>query len=124
MTEPHTEETPTPEAEEGPPPFDKEAARARYRALMRSWPMRLMFFMTGVVIVLTWVLAFGAAYGPEVEDLPGHDLTVAAAACKNCHNAGLNGAPSFNHSFAPTCGFCHKQGLPPGLPPTSLRRFR
>ena len=43
------------------PVFDKAAARARYRAMMRSWPMRLMFAMTGVVIVATWVFAFAAA---------------------------------------------------------------
>ncbi|MBM7843183.1 hypothetical protein [Herpetosiphon giganteus] len=106
------------------PVFDKEAARARYRAMMRSWPMRLMFAMTGLVIVATWVFAFGAAYGPDVKELPGHDVTVAVAECKTCHNAGLPTAPSFNHSFAPTCGFCHVQGMPPTTPLTSTSRLR
>ncbi len=103
--------------------FDKEAARARYRALMRSWPMRLMFFTTGLVIVLTWVLAVGAAYGPDVKTLPGHDMSVPIAACKDCHNKGVAVAPKFNHSFAPTCGFCHVQAFPT-VPLTSTSRLR
>ncbi len=110
MSQPELPEDPA--AEEAAPTFDKEAARARYRALMRSWPMRLMFIVTGLVLVMTWVLAFGSAYAPNVEKLPGHDITVGVAECKGCHNSGLNSAPRYNHAYAPTCGFCHRQGLP------------
>lgn len=115
MTDPDTE-TPA----EGPPPFDKAAARARYRALMRSAPMRLMFAVTALVILTTWALGIAAAYAPEVKALPGHDISVPVAACKDCHNQGLPTAPPFNHSYAPSCGFCHQQGPPPS-PPTSSR---
>ena len=95
-----------------PPVFDKAAARARYRKLMRSWPMRLMYILTAVTILAAWGLGIGSAFAPDVEKLPGHDITVSAAQCKSCHNNGLNSAPVYNHSYAPTCGFCHRQGLP------------
>ena len=114
---------PAPDApEEGPPPFDKAAARARYRALMRSAPMRLMFAVTALVILTTWALGIAAAYAPEVKALPGHDISVPVAACKDCHNKGLPTAPPFNHSYAPSCGFCHQQGPPPGAPASSRSR--
>lgn len=115
-------ETPAEADPEAPPPFDKQAARARYRALMRSWPMRLMFALTGLVIISTWALAVGAAYGPDVKALPGHDLSVAPAACKDCHGRRINNAPAFNHAYAPTCGFCHVQALPPAVPASGRLR--
>ena len=103
------------EPDHTPPAFDKEAARKRYRAMMRSRPMRLMYAITGLVLLATWVLAFGSAFAPNVETLPGHDITVGVAQCRNCHNTGLNNAPTYNHAFAPTCGFCHRQSLPAEL---------
>ena len=59
---------------------------------------------------------------PEVKSLPGHDISVPVAACKDCHNNGLERVPRFNHSYAPSCGFCHQQGPPPNLPTSSGRR--
>ena len=109
-------ESETPIPDDAPPAFDKTAARARYRALMRSKPMRFMYALTTVVILATWILGIAAAYAPEVKNLPNHDITVAVAACKDCHNKGINAAPAFNHSYAPSCGFCHQQGLPPAVP--------
>ena len=117
MTDPDTEAP-----AEGPPPFDKAAARARYRALMRSAPMRFMFALTALVILTTWALGIAAAYAPEVKSLPGHDISVPVAACKDCHNNGLERVPRFNHSYAPSCGFCHQQGPPPTPPTSSSRR--
>lgn len=99
-------------ADDTPPVFDKVAARARYRKLMRSWPMRLMYALTAFAILAAWGLGIGSAFAPDVEKLQGHDITVSAAQCKTCHNSGLNKAPAYNHSYAPTCGFCHRQGLP------------
>lgn len=105
---------PSPEQPDAaPPPFDKEAARARYRKLMRSTPMRLLYALTIVVILMTWVLGIAAAFAPDVKKLPGHDITVSVPACKQCHNAGINNAPRFNHNYAPSCGFCHQQSPPP-----------
>lgn len=108
--------------EAGPPAFDKQAARARYRKLMRSTPMRLMYAITVLVILTTWGLGIAAAYAPDVKKLAGHDISVPVAACKDCHNAGLSTAPTFNHSYAPSCGFCHRQDLPPNLPAAGSRR--
>ncbi len=102
--------------EAGPPAFDKQAARLRYRKLMRSTPMRLMYAITVLVILTTWGLGIAAAYAPDIKKLAGHDLAVPVAACKDCHNNALTQAPKFNHSYAPSCGFCHRQELPPNLP--------
>ena len=45
-----------------------------------------------------------------------------AAACKDCHTQRINQAPAFNHAYAPTCGFCHVQGLPSVAPATGRVR--
>jgi hypothetical protein len=104
---------------DAPPAFDIEAARARYRRQMRSRPMRALGVFTVLVVLVSWTLAIAAAYAPDVERLPGHDVTVTRAACVNCHtrqidnaNAGAQ-APPMNHPATPTCGFCHVQGPPP-----------
>jgi hypothetical protein len=115
---PELSDDPNPEA--GPPAFDKAAARARYRKLMRSTTMRLKYAITVLVILTTWGLGIAAAYAPDVKQLAGHDLSVPVAACKSCHNAGLSTVPTFNHSYAPSCGFCHRQDAPP-LPPAAGR---
>jgi mono/diheme cytochrome c family protein len=97
-----------------PPQFDIEAARARYRKMMRSWPMRTLYILLALVILFTWAWGIAAAIGPDVENLPGHDITVPTERCIACHSeaASANNAPPMNHPAAPTCGFCHRQGLP------------
>lgn len=122
MTEPYAPEPELDDAESAPAAFDKTAARARYRALMRSAPMRFLFALTALVIVVTWIFGIGAAFAPDVKALPDHDITVAVAACKTCHTQTINNAPAFNHAFAPTCGFCHQQGPPPALPASGRTR--
>jgi cytochrome c553 len=98
-----------------PPPFDREAARARYKKFMRSWPMRLMYLVLVLTIAFAWGWAGAAAFAPSVETLPGHDITVPTQACVTCHTDGAvaNNAPPMNHPAAPSCGFCHRQGPPP-----------
>jgi hypothetical protein len=100
---------------DAPPPFDIEAARARYRKLMRSWPMRLIYLLLVVVILFAWFWAGAAAFASSVENLPGHDITVPTQNCIACHteDAAANNAPPMNHPAAPSCGFCHRQGPPP-----------
>lgn len=103
---------------DAPPAFDIEAARARYRRQMRSRPMRALGVFTVLIVLLSWGLAVAAAYAPDVERLPGHDVTVTRAACVACHTRHIdnaNGAPRvppMNHPATPTCGFCHVQGPP------------
>lgn len=106
---PHLDETPPEE-----PVWDREAARARYRRLMRSWPMRLTYVLVALVILFSWAWGIAAALGPDVEHLPGHDITVPPSACITCHttDAATFNAPLMNHPAAPSCGFCHRQGLP------------
>ncbi|HEX6293073.1 MAG TPA: hypothetical protein VFZ66_28075 [Herpetosiphonaceae bacterium] len=101
-------------APDEPPQFDIEAARARYRKLMRSWPMRTMYLLLALVILFAWAWGIAAAIGPDVENLPGHDITVPTESCIACHTtaASAENAPPMNHPAAPTCGFCHLQGLP------------
>jgi hypothetical protein len=68
-----------PETDESPPAepaWDREAARARYRRLMRSWPMRLTYVLVALVILFSWAWGIAAALGPDVETLPGHDITL------------------------------------------------
>lgn len=101
---------------EEPPTWDREAARARYRRLMRSWPMRLMYLLLIVTILFAWVWGIAAAVAPSVENLPGHDVTVPPRACVQCHTVGAaaNNAPPINHPIPPTCAFCHRQSPPQG----------
>src|SRR3712207_5505511 len=103
---------PTPDE---PPQFDIEAARVRYRRLMRSWPMRMMYIILILVILFSWAFALAAAFAPDIQALPGHDVSVPVQKCFACHTEGAsaNNAPPMNHPSAPTCGFCHRQGLPP-----------
>jgi hypothetical protein len=98
------------------PAFDKEAARQRYRATMRGPLMRLLFGLLALVILVSWGLGVAAAIAPDVERLPGHDLTVAPRQCVACHSQRLDGAPAMPHLAFPTCGFCHRQS-----PPTPVR---
>ncbi len=97
-----------------PPPFDREAARVRYKKFMRSWPMRTMYLVLVLTILFAWGWAGAAAFAPSVERLPGHDITVATQACVSCHtdSAVANNAPPMNHPVAPSCGFCHRQSVP------------
>ncbi len=96
------------------PVWDREAARARYRRLMRSWPMRVTYVLVALVILFSWAWGIAAALGPDVEHLPGHDITVPPSACITCHTQepGIYTAPVMPHPAAPSCGFCHRQGLP------------
>jgi hypothetical protein len=112
---PPTDPAPDEPIEPAPPAFDREAARARYRKLMRSWPMRLTYLLLALTILFAWGWGIAAAVAPDVELLPGHDITVPTAQCIDCHTAGAvaNGAPPMSHPSAPSCGFCHRQGPPP-----------
>ena len=114
MSELPTEPAPDEPDPYAPKPFDREAARARYRKLMRSWPMRLTYVLLAATILFAWAWGIAAALGPDVETLSGHDVTVPTQQCVACHTTGAAaaGAPSMNHPQAPTCGFCHMQGLP------------
>lgn len=107
---------PTQPDPDAPPAWDREAARARYRKLMRSWPMRLMYLLLALTILFAWAWGLAAAIAPDVETLPGHEITVPTNACVTCHaiNPAANNAPPMNHPVAPTCGFCHRLGLPSG----------
>lgn len=100
------------------PAWDIEAARARYRRQMRGRPMRFLGLFTVVVILLSWAFAVAAAYGPDVDRLPGHDITVRRDACIGCHARASADIPAMSHPSAPSCGFCHLQGAPQG---TSIR---
>ena len=110
--EPELTNTSPPEESRDEPKWDIEAARARYRRQMRSRPMRLLGIFTVVVILLSWAFAVAAAYGPDVTELPGHDLTVRREACISCHARQSAEAPPMSHPAAPSCGFCHLQGAP------------
>src|SRR5262245_37831747 len=97
-------------------PFDKEAARARYRKLMRGPFMRLMYLLLGATLLLAWGLGIAAAFSPGVEELPGHDVTVSPRACVACHSGQVQGVvpapPPMPHPAPPSCGFCHRQSVP------------
>src|SRR5689334_1803041 len=95
-----------------PPAFDKEAARRRYRATMRSPVMRAMYVLLAIVILAAWGLGIAAAIAPDVEGLPGHDITVPPRQCLTCHTRQLDGAPPMPHIAFPSCGFCHRQSAP------------
>jgi hypothetical protein len=100
-----------------PPPGDRDAARARYRALMRGRFMRSMYVLLGLVLLVSWGLGVASVLAPDVERLPGHDFSVPPARCVACH-APTSGAPPaagtppMAHVALPTCGFCHRQGPP------------
>lgn len=76
--------------------------------------MRSMYILLVLVILFAWAWGAAAAIGPDVETLPDHDITVQTQQCIACHaeNASATNAPPMNHPAAPTCGFCHRQGLP------------
>ncbi|MBA3944926.1 MAG: hypothetical protein H0X37_10250 [Herpetosiphonaceae bacterium] len=103
------------------PTFDREAARARYRKMMRGPFMRGVGIFTVVVILLSWAWGAAAAFAPNVEHLPNHDYSVRPARCIACHTqpanaprpAGVALPPRMPHWSAPSCGFCHRQSLPP-----------
>jgi hypothetical protein len=95
-----------------PPAFDKEAARRRYRATMRSPLMRSLYVLLALVILTTWGLGIAAAIATDVERLPGHDLSVPPSRCVACHTQRTDSAPVMPHITFPTCGFCHRQGPP------------
>jgi mono/diheme cytochrome c family protein len=95
-----------------PPAFDKEAARRRYRATMRSPRMRLLYAALALVILASWAFGLAAVFAKDVERLPGHALGVLPRQCLACHTQRLNAAPPMPHTAFPTCGFCHRQSAP------------
>jgi hypothetical protein len=99
-------------ASEAPPPFDKEAARRRYRATMRGPFMRWMYALLALVILVAWGFGIAAAFADDVENLPEHDLSVLPRQCVACHSQRLEDAPALPHPVFPTCGFCHRQAAP------------
>lgn len=106
--------TPDPAPDAPPAPaFDKEAARARYRATMRGPLMRTLMIILVLVILAAWGLGVAAAVAPDVERLPGHDLSVLPRQCIACHTQPGASAPPMPHMAFPTCGFCHRQSPPP-----------
>ncbi len=96
-----------------PPAFDKEAARRRYRATMRGPFMRTMNVTLALIILVAWGFGVAAVFAPDVENLPGHDITVPPSRCVTCHTEGTNNAPPMPHVAFPSCGFCHRQGAMP-----------
>jgi hypothetical protein len=106
--EPPPDDAPTP----SPPVFDKEAARRRYRATMRSPQMRLLYALLALVILVSWGFGIAAVLAADVERLPGHDFSVPPRQCLACHTQRLEGAPAMPHIALPTCGFCHRQSPP------------
>jgi hypothetical protein len=94
-----------------PPAFDKQAARQRYRATMRSPRMRLLYALLALVILASWGFGFAAVFAKDVERLPGHDLAVLPRQCLVCHTQRLGAAPAMPHIAFPTCGFCHRQSM-------------
>ena len=92
-----------------------EVARVDYLARFDGGyqGMRVLLALLIVIILLSWTFAIAAAFAPDVERLPGHDIRVRRDACLQCHAQQIGAAPPMNHPSAPTCGFCHMQGLPP-----------
>src|SRR5262245_12175998 len=97
---------------DNPPAFDKEAARRRYRATMRSPYMRWLYALLALVILASWGFGIAAAFATDVERLPGHDLSILPRQCIACHTQRLDGVPPMPHIAFPTCGFCHRQAPP------------
>ena len=56
-------------SDSAPPPFDKQAARQRYRATMRGPYMRMMFVLLALIILTAWGLGIGAVFAGDVERL-------------------------------------------------------
>ncbi|HEX9369514.1 MAG TPA: hypothetical protein VF897_00850 [Roseiflexaceae bacterium] len=96
-----------------PPAFDKEAARRRYRAQMRGPFMRSMYVLLALVVLAAWGLGIASVWAKDVERLPDHDLGVPPSRCVTCHAERRDDAPAMPHVAFPSCGFCHRQGLPP-----------
>jgi hypothetical protein len=94
------------------PPFDKQAARQRYRATMRGPYMRSLYVLLAIVLLAAWGLGVASVLAPDVERLPGHDLTVPPRQCVVCHTQRVDDAPAIPHPAFPTCGFCHRQSPP------------
>jgi hypothetical protein len=85
--------------------------------MMRGRPMRALGVFTILVVLVSWAFGVAAAFAPDVERLPRHDITVTRDACINCHVRQIEQSPPMSHPSAPTCGFCHMQGLPAaGIP--------
>jgi hypothetical protein len=95
-----------------PPAFDKEAARRRYRATMRSPFMRSMYVLLALIILAAWGFGIAAAIATDVERLPSHNITVPPSRCVTCHTQPAGNAPAIPHMEFPSCGFCHRQGPP------------
>lgn len=98
------------------PVFDKEAARRRYRATMRSPAMRAMYVLLAIVILTAWAFGGAAAFAPEIAPRPGHEPQVLPRQCIACHTQPTSSAPPMRHIAAPSCGFCHR--LAPHTTPT------
>jgi hypothetical protein len=111
---PAGDDTPS-EADEplAPPAFDKEAARRRYRATMRGPFMRTMNVTLALIILVAWGFGVAAVFARDVENLPGHDISVPPSRCITCHTERTNNAPPMPHMAFPSCGFCHRQGTTP-----------
>ncbi|MCG8346359.1 MAG: hypothetical protein MI924_01080 [Chloroflexales bacterium] len=107
-------ESPPPgeERPEEAPQFDIEAARLRYRRMMRGRIMKTLYAITGVVILFAWGLGIAAMFSSSVEGLPNHDISVPPQQCIACHSQPTNNAPVMSHPAMPTCGFCHRQSFP------------
>ena len=97
-----------------PPAFDKEAARRRYRAMMRGPLIRSLYALLALVLLAAWGFGIAAAIARDVEQLPGHDLSVPPSRCVACHTQPVGRAPAMPHIVFPSCGFCHRQS-PPGV---------
>jgi hypothetical protein len=74
--------------------------------------MRSLYVILALVILAAWGFGIAAAVAPDVERLPGHDLTVPPRQCLACHTQRASGAPPMPHVAFPSCGFCHRQGPP------------
>lgn len=99
-------DTPTPPT---PPAFDREAARRRYRATMRSPLMRALYALLVLILLASWGLGIAAAIAADVGHLPNHDRSTPPSACVACHTQQPAIAPAIPHIVFPSCGFCHRQ---------------
>lgn len=114
--DPQPEDEPQLPDEPQAPAWDREAARARYRKMMRGPFMRGVGIITVVAILLSWAWGAAAAFAPNVEHLPNHDFGVPTQQCIVCHTRQLPNqqaeVPRMPHPAAPSCGFCHRQSFP------------
>ncbi len=111
IDEPRPDEPPRADTSE-PAPFDKEAARRRYRKTMRGPFMRWMYILLAIVMLAAWGLGIASVFARDVERLADHDLTVPPSRCVTCHTQRTDNAPAIPHLVLPSCGFCHRQGPP------------